>query len=70
MIGQVCRFSHGFALTKEIIDSWEIGELFFVESEYAHNYRNALGVSNWRKEPKRSREPFIGGGYHAVGLLR
>ncbi|HOL50408.1 MAG TPA: Gfo/Idh/MocA family oxidoreductase, partial [bacterium] len=30
MIGQVCRFAPGFVLTKEIIDSGEIGELFFV----------------------------------------
>jgi len=70
MIGQVCRFSPGFVLTKEIIDSGEIGELFFVESEYAHDYRVASGSDNWRKDPKRPREPFIGGGCHAVDLLR
>jgi len=70
MVGQVVRFSPGFALTKEIIDSGEIGELFFVESEYAHDYRVATGVGNWRKDPKRPREPFIGGGCHAVDLLR
>jgi len=44
MIGQVCRFAPGFVLTKEIIESGEIGELFFVESEYAHDYRVAEGV--------------------------
>ncbi|HQL65113.1 MAG TPA: Gfo/Idh/MocA family oxidoreductase [bacterium] len=68
MIGQVCRFAPGFVLTKEIIDSGEIGELFFVESEYAHNYRVAEGTGKWRKDKKR--KPFIGGGCHAVDLLR
>lgn len=68
MIGQVCRFAPGFVLTKHIIDSGEIGELFFVESEYAHDYRVAEGAGKWRKDPRR--EPFIGGGCHAVDLLR
>lgn len=68
MIGQVCRFAPGFSLSKEIIDSGEIGELFFVESEYAHDYRVAEGVGKWRKDPRR--EPFIGGGCHAVDLIR
>ncbi|MCM8816433.1 MAG: Gfo/Idh/MocA family oxidoreductase [Candidatus Omnitrophica bacterium] len=68
MIGQVCRFAPGFVLTKQIIDSGEIGELFFVESEYAHDYRVAEGVGKWRKDPRR--KPFIGGGCHAVDLLR
>lgn len=68
MIGQVCRFAPGFVLTKEIIDSGEIGELFFVESEYAHDYRVAEGVGKWRKDKRR--EPFIGGGCHAVDLVR
>lgn len=70
MIGQVCRFAPGFALTKKLIDSGEIGELFFVESEYAHDYRKASGKGNWRKDPKRPRQPFIGGACHAVDLLR
>ncbi len=68
MVGQVCRFAPGFVLTKEIIESGEIGELFFVESEYAHDYRAAEGVGKWRKDKRR--KPFIGGGCHAVDLLR
>ncbi|HPP07933.1 MAG TPA: Gfo/Idh/MocA family oxidoreductase [bacterium] len=68
MIGQVCRFAPGFVLTKEIINSGEIGELFFVESEYAHDYSVAEGVGKWRKDKRR--KPFIGGGCHAVDLLR
>ena len=68
MVGQVCRFSPGFALAKKLIERGDIGELFFVESEYAHNYKGIEGVGNWRKDPKR--HPFIGGACHAVDLLR
>lgn len=68
MIGQICRFTDNFIKAKELIDSGRIGELFFVESEYAHNYENVPGYNNWRKTPER--DGFIGGGCHAVDLLR
>lgn len=70
MIGQVCRFAPGFVKTKELIDRGEIGELFLVESEYAHNYSKVAGIGGWRKDPIKIREPFLGGGCHAVDLLR
>ena len=68
MIGQVCRYAPGFSLAKRLIEQGAIGELYFVESEYAHNYNSAKGVNNWRIDARR--EPFIGGGCHAVDLLR
>ncbi len=68
MIGQVCRKAPGFIKAKELIDSGEIGEVFFVESEYAHDYAHIPGIDNWRKVPER--QPIIGGGCHAVDLLR
>ena len=68
MIGQVCRYAPGFALAKKMIERGEIGELYFVESEYAHSYRGARGANDWRVDPRR--EPVIGGGCHAVDLLR
>ncbi|NLC56162.1 MAG: Gfo/Idh/MocA family oxidoreductase [Armatimonadetes bacterium] len=70
MVGQVCRFAPGFRLTKHLIERGEIGELFFVESEYAHDYTHAVGAGNWRKDPKIKREPFVGGACHAVDLVR
>ncbi|PIV63908.1 MAG: hypothetical protein COS11_04925 [bacterium (Candidatus Ratteibacteria) CG01_land_8_20_14_3_00_40_19] len=70
MVGQVCRFAPGFVKTKELIGSGEIGELFLVESEYAHNYSKVGGVGGWRKDPIKLREPFLGGGCHVVDLLR
>ncbi|HNS31653.1 MAG TPA: Gfo/Idh/MocA family oxidoreductase [bacterium] len=68
MIGQVCRYSPAFAFTKKLVDRGELGELFFVESEYAHDYSGVPGVGNWRVDPRR--EPFLGGGCHAVDFVR
>jgi predicted dehydrogenase len=68
MIGQVCRYAPGFVLAKRLVERGDIGKLYFVESEYAHNYRGARGVGDWRVDPRR--EPVIGGGCHAVDLLR
>ncbi len=69
MIGQICRFTPGFVQAKEMIEAGEIGELFFVESEYAHDYSKIPGTNNnWRLDPLR--HGFLGGGCHAVDLLR
>ncbi|NLF19106.1 MAG: Gfo/Idh/MocA family oxidoreductase [Lentisphaerae bacterium] len=68
MIGQVCRYAPGFVLAKRLIERGEIGRLYLAESEYAHSYRGARGVGDWRVDPRR--EPLIGGGCHAVDLLR
>jgi len=70
MVGQICRFAPGFQMTKKLIDEGRIGELFYVESEYAHDYRKVGGVGGWRKDPVKIREPFLGGGCHAVDLVR
>lgn len=68
MIGQVCRYAPGFVLAKRLINDGMIGDLYFVESEYAHNYDHARGVDSWRVDSRR--EPMVGGGCHAVDLLR
>ena len=68
MIGQVCRYAPGFMLAKRLVDQGMIGDLYFVESEYAHHYGKARGVDDWRVDPRR--EPVIGGGCHAIDLLR
>ncbi len=67
-VGQVCRVAPGFVKVKELIDSGAIGELTFVESEYAHNYGVARGYNDWRVTPER--HGIIGGGCHAIDLLR
>jgi predicted dehydrogenase len=70
MVGQVCRFAPGFVLAKRLVERGDIGELFFVESEYAHDYTHVGGIGGWRKDPAVRREPFVGGACHAVDLLR
>ncbi len=68
MVGQVSRFAPAFAKAKKMIDDGMIGELFFVESEYAHDYSKARGANDWRVTPER--HAVIGGGCHAIDLLR
>lgn len=66
MVGQICRFTPAFIKAKEIIESGAIGEIYYVESEYAHDYMYL--VDNWRSDPNR--HGVIGGGCHAIDLLR
>lgn len=68
MVGQICRYTPGFAQAKAIIDRGEIGALYFVESEYAHDYAPILHAGGWRSDPLR--HGVVGGGCHAVDLLR
>ncbi|MBE6689184.1 MAG: Gfo/Idh/MocA family oxidoreductase [Ruminococcaceae bacterium] len=70
MVAQVCRYAPGFVQAKSAVDAGEIGDLFFVESEYAHDYANNPGQDGWRADPAKLRHPMIGGGCHAVDLLR
>ncbi|MBQ9084047.1 MAG: Gfo/Idh/MocA family oxidoreductase [Clostridia bacterium] len=70
MIGQICRFTPAFVKAKEYIDSGRIGEIYFVESEYAHDYLHMYEAdpNHWRLDPDR--HGVVGGGCHAVDLLR
>ncbi len=71
MVGQICRFTPAFKMAKELIESGRVGDLYFVESEYAHDYEhmfNDPAKMSWRADPKR--HGVIGGGCHAVDLLR
>ncbi|MBQ8309779.1 MAG: Gfo/Idh/MocA family oxidoreductase [Clostridia bacterium] len=70
MVGQICRFTPAFVKAKEIIDAGTIGELYYVESEYAHDYQKMLSSvqKHWRSDPIR--HGVVGGGCHAVDLLR
>jgi UDP-N-acetylglucosamine 3-dehydrogenase len=70
MVGQVCRYAPGFRTAKQLVESGEIGEIFYIESEYAHDYTIVPGVDNWRKDPAIGREHIVGGGCHALDLVR
>ena len=66
MVGQICRFTPSFEKAKEIISSGTIGEIYFIESEYAHDYMKLC--DDWRADPNR--HGVIGGGCHAIDLIR
>lgn len=68
MVGQVCRYNNNFVQAKKLLDEGKIGDLVFVESEYAHSYAKSRGYDDWRVNPER--EGVIGGGCHAIDLLR
>lgn len=66
MVGQICHFTPAFIKAKDLIDNGTIGEVYYVESEYAHDYAKIL--HGWRADPNR--HGVVGGGCHAVDLLR
>ncbi len=74
MVGQIGRYTPAFVKAKEIYESGALGELFLIESEYAHDYSGIGGTpigpegTPWRMTPER--EAIIGGGCHAVDLIR
>lgn len=68
MVGQICRYTPGFMQAKELIASGAIGDLTFVESEYAHDYTYMYKQGTWRSDSARN--GVVGGGCHAVDLLR
>lgn len=70
MTGQVCRYAPGFKTAKALVDAGKIGELVCLESEYAHDYEHAKGYRDWRIDPKVLRHGFLGGGCHALDLVR
>jgi predicted dehydrogenase len=68
-IGQVCRYAPGFLKAKDLVNQGVVGDLFLVESEYAHDYSN-MEATSWRRDPRLKRYGFVGGGCHAVDLIR
>ena len=69
MVGQIGRYQSSFNMVKKMVEDGVIGELFMIESEYAHDYSEIGGHgTQWRITPER--EPIIGGGCHAVDLIR
>ncbi len=66
MVGQICRFTPSFIRAKEIVQSGTLGDIYFIESEYAHDYMKLC--DGWRADPLR--HGVVGGGCHAVDLIR
>ncbi len=68
MVGQIGRYTPAFVKAKELVEAGEIGELVFIEAEYAHDYSKKGGTGGWRVTPER--HPILGGGCHAIDLIR
>jgi len=51
-----------------VTSAGDLGEVFYVESQYWNNLEGGGGVGNWRNDPK-IRHPFLGG-CHALDLTR
>ncbi len=68
MIGQSCRYAAQYVAVRQALDAGDLGELFFVESEYWNNLEGVGGAGNWRNDPA-VRHPFLGG-CHALDLTR
>ena len=74
MVGQAGRFAPGFRKAKDIIEEGTIGEIFYAETEYAHDYSKIPGQEingqpfNWRHDPMR--HGILGGGCHALDMIR
>ena len=66
--GQSLRKAECFGSAREMIKSGELGEIFQAELEYSHNYSHLK--PEWRRDPVNLRYPIIGGGCHAIDILR
>jgi predicted dehydrogenase len=67
MIGHIVRFTPIFKTIKRLVDEGELGEIFYVGTDYQHDYAK---IGGWRFDPKLARHVFLGGGCHAVDLMR
>jgi predicted dehydrogenase len=68
MIGHRLRFTPIFQTLKRMRDDGEFGEVYFVGAEYQFDYSRVGG--RWRSDPRVGRHVYLGGGCHAVDLMR
>ncbi len=69
MVAQVCRFYSFFQQAKKWSEDGTLGEVYYVETSYLHNYEDIPGAGGWRYDPEK-RHPLVGGGCHAIDLAR
>jgi len=68
MIGQSYRFNPAYLAVKQAVERGDVGEVYFVASDYWNNLMGVGGEGNWRNDPA-IRHPFVGG-CHALDLTR
>ena len=69
MVAHVCRFYSFFEDAKRWSQDGTLGDVYYVETSYLHNYEQIGGVGNWRFDAEK-RHPLVGGGCHAIDLAR
>jgi len=69
IVNQILRFNPRFKKIKELVERNVLGEIFYAEGDYIHNIKHLI-VGKWRGEKENAHSPFLGGGCHAIDLLR
>lgn len=70
MVGHSVRFTPAFTTIKHLADTGELGTVYYVGASYEHDYSRLQRSAAWRFDPKYARHQFLGGGCHAVDLIR
>ncbi len=69
MTAHVCRFYSFFQQAHKWANDGTLGDVYFVETSYIHNYEQIGGFDGWRFDPEK-RHILVGGGCHAIDLIR
>ncbi|MFO7946941.1 MAG: Gfo/Idh/MocA family oxidoreductase, partial [Armatimonadota bacterium] len=69
MVAQVVRFSQFPRDVRQWVDEGTLGDIYYLETSYIHNYEKIGGFNGWRFDPEK-RHILIGGGCHAIDLIR
>ena len=69
MVAHVARFYQSFQDAHRWAFDGTLGDLYFVETSYIHNYEEIPGFDGWRFDPEK-RHVLVGGGCHAIDLAR
>ena len=67
LVGQILRFGKYFETVKEWIDNGTLGEICYIESDYIHDLRYQQFLEKWKTTEE---VPMLGGGCHALDLIR
>jgi predicted dehydrogenase len=72
-MGNQVRYAHCLQDVHSLIQSGDLGEIFYGEGEYLHNLEDLIarkGPNHWRLDAKRPQTTLLGGGPHALDTLR
>lgn len=69
-VGHLVRLTPAFSTARKMVEEGILGQVYYVGATYQHDYAKLGGHDNWRFDPKLARHIFLGGGCHAVDLMR